>query len=65
MVMCCSRQRDSGIPTGVAFAVGGTQVAVVNVVRKGRCGRVLDCMASAVALELVGEPDTVHATVVR
>jgi hypothetical protein len=68
MVMCCWKQTGSGIPTGAAFAVGGTPVAAVaagHVVLLDMCVPALDCMASAVAPELVCESDTVHAAVAR
>ena len=67
-VTCWWRQTGSGTPTAVAFVVGGKPVAAVaagHVVLLGMCVRALDCMASAVEPELVGESDTVHAAVAR
>jgi hypothetical protein len=55
----------SGIPTVVAFVAGGKPVAAGHVVRTGRCGRVLGCMVSAVAPEVVRESDTVPGAVAQ
>lgn len=49
----------------VAFVVDGTPAAAGHAVRMGRCERVLGCMASAVAPELVRESDTVPAAVAQ
>lgn len=66
--MCYRKQKGSGTPIAVAFAEGGMRVAaaaavvaVEVVVQLGMCARVPGCMAIVVALELVGESDTVHA----
>lgn len=68
MVTCWWRQTGSGTPTAVAFVEGGKPVAAAaaaRVVRLGKCVRVLGCMASAVAPNLVGDSDTVHAAVAQ
>jgi hypothetical protein len=49
----------------VAFVAGGKPVAAGHVVRSGRCGRVLGCMVSAVAPEVVRESDTVPGAVAQ
>jgi len=49
----------------VAFVEDDTPVAAESVVQADRCAQVPGCMASAVALELVGEFDIAHAAVAR
>lgn len=49
----------------MAFVVGGRPAAAGHVVRMGRYERVLGCMASAVAPELVHESGTVPVAVAQ
>jgi len=70
MVTCYLTQKGSGTLTVVAsevdgMLVAGAAVVAGDVVRMDRYVQVPGYMASAVALELAGESDTVHAAVAR
>ena len=70
MATCYLTQKGSGTLTVVAsevdgMLVAGAAVVAGDVVRVDRYVQVPGCMASAVALELAGESDTVHAAVAR